>query len=232
MQAVIVGIGSDIGQMMARRLIRDEWRITGVYRKTKPDFSLDGPLPNSECVRLKHISEPIDDERWDLLICCQGALEPESSFFEANGTDWDCSVHVNALSPLRWVRKLYPHRNPNALVVFFGGTNPNKPAINRSAYHLSKIMLIAAAEQLDAESPDCRFVCIGPGYLPTKIHKVRPELKETNPDDLYDMLTELYKLPKECTGRNFSIKDDWRSLRWVGDFGEVGKLRRHGNEAL
>jgi NAD(P)-dependent dehydrogenase (short-subunit alcohol dehydrogenase family) len=231
MQAVIVGIGSDIGQMMARRLIRDEWRLTGVYRKSKPDFSLDGPFPNSECVRLKHISEPIDDEKWDLLICCQGRLEPEVSFFDANPTDWDYSVHVNALGPLNWVRRLYPHRNPNALVVLMAGTNPNRPAINQSAYHLSKIMLIAATEQLDAESPDCRFVCIGPGYLRTKLTGERP-LRQTNPDDLYDMLMTLYGLPKACLGRNISIRDDWKKLEWLADFGEVGKLRRHGNEAL
>jgi hypothetical protein len=46
------------------------------------------------------------------------------------------------------------------------------------------------------------------------------------------MLMTLYGLPKACLGRNISIRDDWKKLEWLADFGEVGKLRRHGNEAL
>jgi NAD(P)-dependent dehydrogenase (short-subunit alcohol dehydrogenase family) len=167
-------------------------------------------------------------------------------------------MQVNALAPLRLVRRLYPMRRRAAppAVAFFSGSGTNNAAPAYSAYCASKILLIKMCELLDAESDDTSFFIIGPGIVRTKIHeqtlrapersganyrKVVDFLGSGNPgtahDDIYACLRWCVRAGKAATGgRNVSlVHDAWRDggaglARALARDGDLYKLRRFGND--
>lgn len=154
----------------------------------------------------------VPQTKWNLLLCCIGTLEPRGSFFSVPFPDWEEGFYTNALLPLLLLAKAVPYAEPNALVVFFAGTNPNKPAKDLSAYHLAKITLIAATEQLSSES-SLRFVCLGPGFVNTKIHPEKTDRKGTSIEEIYRLLKYCLSAPKEKLGCNIHIRDKWSEGR-------------------
>ena len=185
MRTVILGSGSDIARALAKRM-----DVIGY-----PHDSIDEPTT------------------FDLLLVCCGKVD-EGSFAMAHAGEWEDCVKANVLTPLRWVRKFYPYRRRGASIVFFAGTDPNKVPLGMSAYHLSKIMLISAAELLNAEF-DCKVFIIGPGYMPSKIHPYPVVGKqETSINDLHEMLMTCIQYPKSVIGgRNIHIRDPWKTLK-------------------
>lgn len=190
---------------MSERLIADGWIVDG--------WSRGKELPKSQ---------------WDLLLCCIGTLLPVGPFFDGSMEDWNDGLYANAVLPLELLHKLYRQRSNNALVVFFAGPNPNRPQPGYSAYDVAKIVLIRMVENLNSESPDLRFVAIGPGFMRSKMTAHIPPRVETNPDDLYELLKVCLKSTKQQLGRNVHIRDSWRSgLQWT-EPSDCLKLRRMG----
>lgn len=199
--AIIAGIGGTIGYHIAKCLIRDDWGIVGTYRNTCPqDLHLASPIPNGQCVEL--IKADLKDPNpslitklarpWDLLLIATGQLKPIGPFEHTDFQQINEAFQVNLLSPLKLIQSLLPFRNRKASVITFAGDDPNKANPNLCAYHVSKIALIAAMEQLQSEINDCRFTALGPGYVPSKIHDQldqKPQgLTETSLDRVYSLL--------------------------------------------
>jgi NAD(P)-dependent dehydrogenase (short-subunit alcohol dehydrogenase family) len=224
--AIILGIGSDIGREIARRLGDD------------PAWSAAG---------YKH-DEVACPESWDLIVCCYGTLEPIGSIWDVPMMDFHTSVCANALLPLGHVKALYPQRRPGASVCFFSGAGTGGPAPSYAAYAASKVMLVKLIELMDDESPDCKFFILGPGMVRTKIHQqtmtaggrahnfnrvsdfvLSTQNVGTSHDDIYACLMACVVAPKEIVGgRNICVHlDDWSRLRELAMTPDRFKLRRH-----
>lgn len=262
---VIIGIGSDIGRELALRYAAAGWSVWGTCREGaaagKPppgvrsavcDLTLPGSIANAaEAFRRENIL-------WDALVVAAGTEEPIGPFWDCDEEAWDRGIAVNALAPLRLVRRLYPLRNRSGTpgVAFFSGSGTNNAAPSYSAYCASKIMLIKMCELLDAESPDTSFFIIGPGIVRTKIHgqtlrepdrsgqnyrKVVEFLQSPDPgtshDDIRACLDWCLAAGKAVVGgRNIALAHDaWREGgaalgRQLARDRDLYKLRRFGNE--
>lgn len=262
---IVLGIGSDIGGELAVRFASDGWQVCGTFRtrsgleQLPNDVRLipcDLALPDSVNAALEALRR--DGTAWDLLVVAAGTEEPIGTFWECEPDAWDEGIRINALSPLRLVRGLYPYRNTvgTPSVAFFSGAGTNSAAPAYSAYCASKILLIKMCELLDAESPDTSFFIIGPGVVRTKIHeqtlragerggenyqKVVDFLGSANPgtshDDVYACLRWCVGAGKSVIGgRNISlVRDSWRDggaalTRLLEGDPNLYKLRRFGND--
>jgi len=148
MNAVMVGLGSEIARNLAIRLTADGWVVGGSSR-----------------------DEPLPAVRWDLAIFAAGTMEPIGRFFETDKNAWAQALCVNALNVLSDLRVLWPLRNVWAKVVFMGGPNMKNPSQTYSAYRCGKAVLEAIAPTLNEEYPEHRFLVLHPGVVRTKIHQ-------------------------------------------------------------
>jgi NAD(P)-dependent dehydrogenase (short-subunit alcohol dehydrogenase family) len=265
--AIVIGIGSDIGRELALRFTRDGWSVAGTFRATAGLSDLPTSVKLVPCdltsvASIVSATEALsaDEALWDLLIVAAGTEEPVGIFWESDPDAWDDSIRVNALSPLRLVRGLYPLRNRTgaASVAFFSGAGTNSAAPSYSAYCASKILLMKMCELLDAESPDTSFFIIGPGMVRTKIHeqtlrapqrsganyrKVVDFLGSADPgtshDDIYACLRWCVNAGKSALGgRNVSlVYDRWRNggaslMLRLRQNPDLYKLRRFGNDMI
>lgn len=227
--AIILGVRSDIGREISQRLKADGWRITSYHHIDK--------------------LEPTRVDRWDLIVCCYGTLEPIGPFWGTTNADWERAFDANLFLPMRQIRAFYPSRQPGASVCFFSGAGTNGLAPTYSAYAASKIALVKMTELLDDESPDCKFFILGPGVVRTKIHIqtllagaragnvervydfVASGAPGTSHDDIYACLMACVAAPKAAVGgRNFYVPgDDMAQLgALVGDRNAL-RLRRDGD---
>lgn len=241
---VIVGVGSDIGQGVARLFVRDGAEVFGTYHRATSVTGLRDlrhiSLHHCDMLDERSISEfariySASAHRWDLLICYTGTLEPIGRFVNCDFDDWRASLQVNALGPLKTFQALYPYRTrvSPACVVFFGGAGTNSALPNYSAYCASKILLIKMCELITAEDDDLNVVALGPGFVNTKIHRATLESGARAGDNysrtverlkgegtslgrIYDCINWVAgKGGKAVRGRNVSIVHD----RWSGDEG-------------
>lgn len=160
MNALILGLQSDIAKNISERLTADGWSVQGTVRSSC-DFASNESIDKAVSL----IAQP-----WDLALFSVGDLMPIGKFSGIHPDDWARSVQVNATGPLRMLYHLIPHRRPNACAVFFSGTNPLKTNPLYSAYSASKAMLVRAVQEIDSEMPDLRCFCLAPGFVMTKIH--------------------------------------------------------------
>ena len=262
--AIIVGIGSDIGREIANRLEIDGWNVIGTYRNKKNLEGLNKEIKVLRCDLTKpseiksaviKINQKI--KKWDLVVVGAGTEEPIGSFWSCDDNKWDLNIGINALYPLRFIRKLYKTRNAkySPAVAFFSGSGTNGAPVAYSAYCASKLLLIKMCEILDAESEDTNFFIIGPGIVRTKIHgqtlaepikslgnyeRVKKflisEEAGTSFDEIYQCLSWCYKSGKEAVGgRNISLVfDDWRDgglqlIKKLNADNDLYKMRRFGN---
>lgn len=263
--AVILGITSDIGRDLAVRLVGDGWAVWGTYRE---GGDLAG-VPRSCRLVVCDVGSPASIDafgevcrregiRWDAVIVSVGTEEPIGSFWDCDADEWDQSVTVNALGPLRVLRRLYPLRNRMGApgVALFSGSGTNSGAPAYSAYCASKILLIKMCELLDSESEDTSVFIIGPGIVRTKIHQQTLRAAErsganfrrtvefldspspgTSHDEIYDCLCWCLEAGKPVIGgRNVSlVYDSWRAggrnlAACLKRDPELYKLRRFGND--
>lgn len=261
----IIGIGSDIGRELALRYSERGWTVSGTYHSTSGLDKLPPSVHLKSCdLNSRDSINAVVDEfrgeglRWDVLVVAAGTEEPIGSFWGCDEDSWDECVQINALGPLRLVRKLYAIRNVagTPAVAFFSGSGTNSAAPDYSAYCASKIMLIKMCELLNSESPDTSFFIIGPGIVRTKIHEqtLRADAKNvrnhqrvvsflsspdpgTSHDDIFDCLQWCVSAGKTVMGgRNLSlVHDAWRkggsalADRLCQDE-NLYKLRRFGND--
>lgn len=180
MNAILLGARSDIGKELAKRLHADGWTVWAWDRGHDAKM-----LPP-----------------WDLLIVAVGTLKPVAKFFDANWDDWRAGFESNALLPLQLVHALYPKRNANAGVLFFGGTNPYKANPHYSAYAAAKAALRMAVRDIGCEYQDLRVWMLDTGMVRTKIHEPTIEagiynerLERTGDETTHDMI---YTALKKC----------------------------------
>ncbi len=262
---VILGLGSDIGRELARRYAADHWTVWGTCRDgRRPEqlpaavktFSCDLTVPGDIAAAAEAFRR--ENLQWDVLVVAAGTEEPIGAFWDCDEEAWDRGIGINALAPLRFLRRLYPLRNRagRPAVALFSGSGTNNAAPAYSAYCASKIMLIKMCELLDAESPDTSVFIIGPGIVRTKIHeqtlrepersglnyrKVIEFLQSPDPgtshDDIHACLNWCIDAGKAVVGgRNIAlVHDAWRKgggalKRQLAQDRDLYKLRRHGNE--
>ena len=258
MHAVIVGLGSDIGREIAYRLQRDGWKVSGTARSYAMWHTADDTeVPTIRLCDLTdraQVDEAVDmlREPWDLLLFAAGTYEPLGAFMQCDEHEWERCLTVNALAPLRMLRRMYPLRRIGASVAFFAGPNPNRANPTYSAYMAGKVILHKAVEDIQAEcdaaGDDLRLFILGPGLTRTKMlnetiragtragwyERVKAFLASgeqgTSFDDIYAMLRKCME-GTWAKGRNIHVKDNWRMMpqrdgmpaRWADD---TFKLRR------
>jgi len=263
---VILCVSSDIGSFLAKQYSARGWRVIGTYRQAghlagvKPSvtdlFKVDLTQPRQIKNFIAHLKRR--KLHWDRLICLSGSLVPAQDFFECDFDQWQESVMVNALGPLRVAHGLYPLGQKGARVVFFAGGAANGAVVHMSAYAISKIMLTKMTEFIDAEYPHLHVSIIGPGWTMTKIHQQilgnqktdRQKRLQTKQDMKHKPSTRLEDIdacvewvcsqPKKLTsGRNFSVVyDPWRPAQRAKLASALSKdvnmykLRRCNNDFL
>ena len=261
---VIISVSSDIGHYLAKQYLARGWKVYGTYRQKnnlkefdgkKVDlFKLDITKPSQIKAFISYLKRR--QVRWDRLICLAGSLLPAQDFFKCDFEQWQNSLFVNAIGPLRLVHGLYPLARSRAQVVFFAGGAANGAVVHMSAYAISKIMLTKMTEFIDAEYPNLHVSIIGPGWTLTKIHedilkgKTVSHLKRiqtendirhkpsTSMKDIDACVEWVCSQPKSLTsGRNFSVVyDPWRLdkrqslVKALKKDVDMYKLRRQGND--
>ena len=195
---IVLGSRSEIAIDLTQRLVSDGWDYHGWHRDCQVPL-----VP------------------WSLVLCAIGAVAPVGLWHEPDVWDWANGVESNVLLPMMLLRRLWKYRNGNATVCFLAGSNPNKVMSGYSAYNAGKMALLKVVEQLDHETPDTKFFALGPGYIPTKIHK--PTLEACWPNErissdkppssvekVYDCLKWCLDQPKEVIGgRNICVSDPY-----------------------
>lgn len=226
----ILSVSSDIGHELALNYLADGYEVIGTYRNREsiagwieqPGIQLvhcDIASPRSIHLMIKtyrYFSKP-----WDIFISCVGTLEPVIPFFSSDFDIWEKAVTVNSLAQLRVLRALWPYRRQGKLchAAFFAGGGTNSAVLYYSAYVASKIFLIKMCELLDVENFDLNPFIVGPGFLPTKIHRAHKldfsKIREGGASlgDIYECINWCIAQGKEVAGgRNFSVvHDPWHN---------------------
>lgn len=185
--AYILGGRSDIAIDLAQRLSKDGWGIASWAR-----------------------GSAMPETKWDLCIIAIGRVHPVGWWWDNHEADWDDCVVANLIDPVRLLRYIWGQRKPGARVCFMAGSNPQKIMDGYSAYNASKMGLLKVVEQLDHESAETIFA-LGPGYIPTKIHKATLDAKWPNERiargdsgmplaKVYECLMWCLSQPKEVVG--------------------------------
>lgn len=181
--AIVVGVSSDIGLALAADWHASGWQCSGTFRQKNTALQQCGipfthlsPCDVGDAASIDACAEHFVQQHavWDALVLCPGLLTPIGRFDDCDMEAWAQSLMVNFTGQLRMVQRLLRLRRYGGtalpLVLFFAGGGTNSAPVNFSAYTLSKIALIKAAELLDAEFPDLRVAILGPGWVETKIH--------------------------------------------------------------
>ena len=236
-RAIIAGIDSGLGSMIASHLAAKGWEIVGTTRRTgldsekyqqnfiisKCDFS------NSQSIDTCVSEILIMNKDWHVLVLAIGVLAPIGEFTSTNYEQWKNSFDVNFLGQMHFIQKLLRNSpdNSSKLVLTFAGGGTNGPTLNFSSYTLAKIALIKAMELLASEIPDTKFVSLGTGWMNTPIHTQTLEAGSSAGDIYFDTLERVemnnfgksadllnfvdwaISADKEITsGRNFSLQGD------------------------
>lgn len=200
-QAIVLGSNSDIAKAVKPLMEADGWNVVGWSRHTPG-------LQN-----LPH---------WDLLVIALGRVAPVGMWWDMDEYDWEQCIESNLLLPMRLLRRLWPKHNKGATVIWFAGSNPQMIMDGYSAYNTGKMGVLKLVEQLDHETPDVKFVALGPGIVLTKIHeasaqwnnpklaKAQAESKSTEPGRIWACMAWCIKQTKsQIGGRNICVSDPW-----------------------
>lgn len=197
---ILIGDRSDIAKALLPFLVADGYTVHGWNRSSN-----DAPYVS-----------------WDLFLCALGSVAPVGPLREQMDEEvYDC-VNSNLLLPVEMLRILWPLRKDYASACFMGGSNPQKIMPGYLAYNMSKMGLLKAVEQIDAESPDCTVFALGPGYFrDSKIHKATLDANWPNEriargdagtpiERIWGCLQWCISQPKEVIGgRNIAASDPW-----------------------
>ncbi|MEW5984298.1 MAG: SDR family oxidoreductase [Acidobacteriota bacterium] len=178
----ILSASADIGCALAGHFADDGWHVVGTYRSRAGVAALEG-RPNVTVIACD-VESPASvagavaaytslQRPWDLFVSAVGRLDPIGPWTSLSFEAWEKSVITNSTAQLRVLHALYPLRRPGCEVhaAFFAGGGTNNPLTNYSAYCVSKILLIKMCELLHDEVADLNAFIIGPGFVPTKIHR-------------------------------------------------------------
>jgi NAD(P)-dependent dehydrogenase (short-subunit alcohol dehydrogenase family) len=199
---ILLGDRSDIGKALVPFLEADGYHITGWNRDAAPNhFASQRP--------------------WDLVLSAIGQVAPVGAWDDLNDIECHQCIHSNVIEPIKLLRYLWPRRNPGASACFMAGSNPQRIMAGYLPYNIGKMALLKAVEQIDYESPDCKVFALGPGYVPTKIHRATLDANWPNEriargdagtpiERIYACLKWCIAQPKEVVGgRNIAASDPW-----------------------
>jgi len=218
MKAIIIGSKSDIAQSIKPMLEKDGYEVSTWAR-----------------------GEFLPREQWDLFIITLGVVAPVGLWHDVSTVDWNECLYSNLQLPFDILRSRWEYHNPNSTVIWFAGSNPQKIMDGYSSYNCSKMAVLKLVEQLDHETPDCKFVAFGPGYAKTKIHKATLEANWPNEriargddgnsmEDIYNAMMWCVRQNKNSVGgKNICVSDVPTDLGIPMDFvirDELFKLRR------
>ena len=183
-KAMILGIASGLGSLLANHLSGKGWSVYGSARN--PEFAAEklDKIPFEKIIKLDFTEPETFDEfennirslkvKFDCLVVAPGTMLPIGNFAEIEDSEWLQGIQVNFTSPVLAARRLFKFMNQGdfaPLVLFFsGGGNHNAP-VNFSSYISSKIALIKMVELLDAEIENLKFCVVGPGWMDSDIHQ-------------------------------------------------------------
>jgi NAD(P)-dependent dehydrogenase (short-subunit alcohol dehydrogenase family) len=133
---------------------------------------------------------------------------------------------------------VWSKRRPKATVIWFAGSNPQKIMDGYSAYNTSKMAVLKLVEQLDHETPDCKFVAFGPGYAKTKIHDATLKANWPNEriargddgnsmEDIYKAMMWCVRQEKEVVGGRNICVSDLATAGHLRSWPNLYKLRRN-----
>ena len=257
-KSLIIGITSDIGTGIKKRLEDDDWQVLGTSSTYQSDsvFKLDLADPKQVELFANQLTQYKD---WSLLCLFAGTMEPIGTFFDTDFSSWEKNFRINVLSQLKILQMLWEYRAKftEVNVCFLAGGGTNSTFDNYSAYCLSKIALIKFVELIGSENTEGKFFIIGPGFMKTKIHnqtlragkkaganfkktEIFMENNGTTLDKLYQHIKWCMAQPRNAiNGRNFStVHDTWESGTDLSNLlvkdSELFKLRRVGfhNETI
>ena len=185
----VLSASADIGCALAGFYADDGWNVVGTYRSPAGVATLAGrpnvTLLSCDVASPDSLRAAVDDYRrlnrpWDVFVSAVGQLDPIGPWTSLDFDAWEQSVIVNSTGQLRALHALYPLRRTGREVhaAFFAGGGTNNPLTNYSAYCVSKILLIKMCELLHDEVADLNAFIMGPGFLPTKIHRQTLEHEE------------------------------------------------------
>lgn len=257
--ALIAGIDSAIGELIAKFLVGGAWKVLGTSRRDETiektsnsffcDFSDKKSIDECASTIIKKSHE------LDLLVIAVGLLEPIGKYREIDFEKWEEGFYVNCIGPLRFISKLLPclRNQKNSMVLTFAGGGINSSPERYSSYMLSKVALTKSMELLSVEEPEIRFISLGTGWINTPIHNqtiragelagvVGPETNRRLQSNDFVDINEILKFvawaykeaPHDISGRNFSLKNDrWSSPELnekLKEDSDMYKLRRYGND--
>jgi len=158
--------------------------------------------------------------RWDICLIFIGKVAPVGNWWEQSFYSISNCIECNLIDPWRLLHCMWDRRNPDATVIWFSGSNPQKIMDGYAPYNASKMAVNKLVEQLDHETPDAKFVAFGPGYVrDSKIHA--PTLESnwpneriargdagTSSEDIWNALKFCIEAPKSVVGgRNIAVSD-------------------------
>lgn len=246
----IVSIGSGIGRFLARNYVLSGARVVGTLRNGGSRPGLTGATTHILNLEAGHdwdsaVKSFVSDlNDFDILIFANGVMDPIGPLLQLRTIELEENFRVNFFSTLSVLSSALSHRgdsSKNRTVVFFSGGGTNSTNDNFGAYTLSKIALLKATELLASENPAIQFVCIGPGWVRTRIHEqavssektpeaVNSEYKRRlrdndfrDPEEIFKAINHVHDSFPVFSGRNISTASD--------DFTSVGYLERVRRDA-
>ena len=264
-RALIIGANSVIGAALSEELGRRGFDLIGTTRSapsrsTEARFStiMKCDFANSQSVEELVAALVKRETKWNLIVILPGQMKPIGNLTDSSWSRVEESIRVNLLSPLQVIQGLLPLASnaPNpATCIVFSGSGTNSAVRGLTPYSVSKVALTKAIENLDFETPDVRFVSIGPGWVKAPIHNqlldsdgadlrsIEETQRRFSENDFVDLdlvtsfVSWVLGQPKEVIGgRNFSVPNDYPYLRrlsgWLKSNESAFKLRRHGNDYL
>lgn len=257
MKYLIISGSSDLGTSYINFLKNSKNKIISTYFKNKikdnnkiKQIYLD--LGNK--LSVKNFLNNKEIKNWNYLIFLTGNLEPIGNFNKIEINEWIKNYKLNFLSQIYLLKNLLIYKNKKlSKVIFTSGGATNSANENLSSYNLAKIGLIKLCELLNKEITDTSFICVGPGFIDTKIHNVikknPTKYKSKNKEYREKSLSSKFK-PKHFSknleliiknnmsffnGRNISIQNDKieKNFTDVLRFDEnIYKLRRDFNNIV
>ncbi|MDB2710200.1 SDR family NAD(P)-dependent oxidoreductase, partial [Candidatus Pelagibacter bacterium] len=256
MKTLIISGSSDLGNSYINFIKKSKIKIVSTYfrKKIKNNKITQIHLDLKDKSSVKKFLDNKEIQNWTNLIILTGNLEPVGKFENVKIEDWIKNYKLNFLSQIYLLKNLLNYKNKYlSKVIFTSGGSTNSDDENLSSYNLAKIGLIKLCELLNREIKNTSFICLGPGFIDTKIHDVI----KNNPDKYRDKNGQYVKKkyttkfkPKDFSkkldliiksninfyeGRNISLQNDNIDndfLKTLSFDENIYKLRRDFNNII
>jgi 3-oxoacyl-[acyl-carrier protein] reductase len=109
--------------------------------------------------------------RLDVLVNNAGVLGPVGPVWRNDWAEWEATVHLNLMVPVKLCRGLLPMMDRGGSIINISGGGATSPRPNFSAYGTAKAALVRFSETLAVEAAalGIRVNCIAPGIMRTRM---------------------------------------------------------------